>query len=103
MMLEDMSLTDYLAAEFELRERQRKEHMKHEEFKRYCTENNYVPLTTEMYSQAIKAMDALEQIRAELEQLSGQMGTGEYNPFIPTKEVLQIIDKYIGRKERENG
>lgn len=39
----------------------------HEDFKQYCAENNYVPLTTEMYSRAIKTMDVLDKIKAEIE------------------------------------
>lgn len=73
----------------------------HEDFKRYCTENNYVPLTTEMYSRAIKAMDVLDKIRAEIERIEGnqfEVSDNQGNRYtyetIEKGEVLQIIDKY---------
>ena len=95
MRLADMSFTDYLMAECDYRERQRKERVKHEDFKRYCTENNYVPLTTEMYSQAIKAMDALEQIRQEIAEYKDNKDIhAERNEMIDI--CLEIIDKYKG-------
>lgn len=71
----------------------------HEDFKRYCTENNYVPLTTEMYSQAIKAMDALDKIRAEIRQIVDEETEHDERWARGLHYSLCIIDKYKGDKE----
>ena len=82
----------------------------HEDFKRYCTENNYVPLTTEMYSRAIKAMDVLEQIRDEIkakieeEEFARSVFRHEEKDAVKAEQctgsimaynnVIKFIDKY---------
>ena len=58
MRLEDMSFTDYLMAEYDLKERQRKERMKQAEFEKYAKEHNLFICTTNI----------LEQIREEIER-----------------------------------
>ena len=48
-MLDDMSFTDFtnfLVAEYDLKERQRKEQMKKEEFEKYAKEHN-IPFVAE--------------------------------------------------------
>lgn len=71
----------------------------HEDFKRYCTENNYVPLTTEMYSKAIKAMDVLEQIRNEIRQTVDEEQKHDGKWVIGLQYALKIIDKYKEQTE----
>lgn len=85
MRLEDMSFTDYLMAECDLRERQRKERMKEAEFEKYAKENNLFVCST----------NVIEQIRAEIEQTAK-----DYDKFDDYRRVrglwiaLDIIDKY---------
>jgi len=77
MRLEDMSFTDYLMAECDLRERQRKERMKQAEFEKYAKEHNLFVCST----------NVLEQIRAEIERQN-------IADFIAVQTVIEIIDKY---------
>ena len=80
-----MSLTDYLTAEFDLKERQRKERMKQAEFEKYAKENNLFICTTNI----------IEQIRDEIEQTAK-----DYDKFDDYRRVrglwiaLGIIDRY---------
>ena len=88
MRLEDMSLTDYLTAEFDLRERQRKEQMKQAEFEKYAKEHNLFICTTNI----------IEQIRAEIADLDD----AEYEfegYYKAVNDALQIIDKYKAESE----
>ena len=88
MRLEDMSFTDYLIAEGELHERQRKERMKQAEFEKYAKEHNLFVCSTDM----------IEQIREEIadEKMDIDLDIGQeihYNKAID--DVLEIIDKYM--------
>jgi hypothetical protein len=83
MRLEDMSFTDYLMAECDLRERQRKERMKEAEFKKYAKEHNLFVCST----------NVIEQIRAEIDEQTEIHSDGEF--YIKNIEVKRIIDKYM--------
>ena len=80
-----MSFTDYLMAECDLRERQRKERMKQAEFEQYAKEHGYIISTTNI----------IEQIRAEIEHeadyqdayVDADVAKGMYM-------ALEIIDKH---------
>lgn len=80
MRLDDMSFTDFLTAEYDLKERQRKEQMKKAEFEKYAKEHNIFYCTKELG----------EQIRAEIANLTCDCINGMVNQYA----VLQIIDKY---------
>ena len=82
MRLEDMSFTDYLMAECDLRERQRKEQMKKAEFEKYAKEHNLFICTTNI----------IEQIRAELHATAEMHEDEDY--YLRDKWVDEIIDKY---------
>lgn len=79
MRLEDMSFTDYLTAEFDLREMQRKERMKKAEFEKYAKEHNLFICTTNI----------LEQIRAEIE-----FEVDHRTYMVCAEDVFAILDKY---------
>lgn len=102
MMLEDMSymsFVDYLTAESDLRERQRKERMKQAAFEEYAKEHNLFVCTTNI----------IEQIRSEIEKyevecmlkLSMNDQTCNRCTADTFKNIYQIIDKNTGRKESE--
>ena len=86
MRLEDMSFTDYLTAEYYLRERQRKERMKQAEFEKYAKEHNLFICTTNI----------IEQIREEIEQEADH-----YDAYVDQDIAKglyyagEIIDKYL--------
>ena len=89
MRLEDMSFTDYLMAECDLRERQRKERMKQAEFEKYAKEHNLFVCST----------DVIKQIRKEISLLKDHEQTDTHTVTLYTwkhmqEKVLQIIDKY---------
>ena len=95
MRLEDMSFTDYLTAESDLRERQRKERMKQAAFEEYAKEHNLFVCST----------DLIEQIRAEIadEKMDIDLDIGQeihYNKAID--DVLEIIDKYTKGEPNEH-
>ena len=85
MRLEDMSFTDYLMAECDLKERQRKERMKQAEFEKYAKEHNLFVCST----------NVLEQIRAEIEREADH-----YDAYVDQDIAKglyyagEIIDKY---------
>lgn len=88
MRLEDMSFTDYLTAEFDLREMQRKERMKQAEFEKYAKEHNLFICTTNI----------IEQIREEIEDkrnVAGHFDTKTARAqVLALSWVLDLIDKY---------
>lgn len=89
MRLEDMSFTDYLMAECDLRERQRKERMKQAEFEKYAKEHNLFICTTNILEQIETEIKTIE----DFEVVNGALYVREY-------DVIQIIDKYTNG-ERE--
>lgn len=98
MRLEDMSFTDYLMAECDLRERQRKEQMKQKEFEKYAKEHNIFYCTKELGEQIkVETPPILEQIRAEIANLTCDCINGMVNQYA----VLQIIDKYAKQAKGE--
>ena len=93
MRLEDMSFTDYLTAEFDLKERQRKERMKQAEFEKYAKEHNLFICTTNI----------LEQIREEIEREADH-----YDAYINADIAKglyyagEIMDKYTKGEPNDN-
>ena len=96
MRLEDMSLTDYLTAEFDLKERQRKERMKRAEFEKYAKEHNIFYCTKELGEQIkVEKKPILEQIRAEIENqlfVGRILNSKDFDDGL--KYCLEIIDEY---------
>lgn len=84
MMAEHMSFADFLSAECDLRERQRKERVKQEQFEKYAKEHGYIITTTNIF----------EQIKADL-----QKSLDDSYHFITKqdayKEVVDIIDAHM--------
>lgn len=94
MMLEDMSyksFVDFLAAESDLKERQRKERMEQAAFEKYAKEHNLF----------VCSMELIEQIRAEIADLDD----AEYEfegYYKAVNDALQIIDKYTKGKGKND-
>lgn len=85
MRLEDMSFTDYLVAECDLRERQRKERMKQAEFEKYAKEHRLFVCTKNI----------LEQIKAEIEQINPyELPWDKRTPEHIRDMAIAIIGKY---------
>lgn len=84
MRLEDMSFTDYLTDEYDLRERQRKERMKQAEFEKYVKEHNIFYCTKNILEQ----IDADVRNIKDFEVVHGALYVREF-------EVIKIIDKYM--------
>ena len=71
--------------------------IKLEDFKRFATENNYAILTTEIYSNAIRAMDSIDRIKADIEKAKEDFN--EYNDYqIGVRQgfrfALEIIENH---------
>ena len=71
--------------------------IKLEDVKRFATENNYALLTTEIYSNAIRAMDAIDNIKTDIEKAKDDFN--EYNDYqIGVRQgfrfALEIIGNY---------
>ena len=71
--------------------------IKLEDVKRFATENNYALLTTEIYSNAIRTMDAIDKIRADIEKAKDDFN--EYNDYqIGVRQgfrfALEIIENH---------
>ena len=79
-----MSFVDYLTAESDLRERQRKERMKQAAFEKYAKEHNLFVCST----------DVIEQMKKEI--LEYFLWDGQDVDSLPlyVRRVLNIIDKY---------
>lgn len=84
MRLEDMSFTDYLIAECDLRERQRKERMKQKEFDKYAKEHNLFVCST----------DVIEQMKKEIIEYFLWDGQDVDSLPLYVRRVLNIIEKY---------
>lgn len=89
MRMEDMSFrdfTNFLEAEYDLKERLRKEQMKKAEFEQYAKENNLFICTTNI----------LEQIRAEITEIRDSWEKDCYHDEADALTyALKIIDKYM--------
>ena len=71
--------------------------IKLEDVKRFATENNYALLTTEIYSNAIRAMDAIDNIKTDIEKAKDDFN--EYNDYqIGVRQgfrfALEIIENH---------
>lgn len=71
--------------------------IKLEDVKRFATENNYALLTTEIYSNAIRTMDAIDEIKTDIEKAKDDFN--EYNDYqIGVRQgfrfALEIIENH---------